>query len=315
MSKRDKRDYFNSATEDAIIAYNNTDDYVRKSIIYEKYIHYSFFKLTQNIIHTFKFYNTDVDDLEHLQHELIVFLLSKIHLYDHKKNIQDRLNKIINKIFLEEYNGDFISYIGGNNKVTQKQINYFIEKLDVSSECMGELQKLTPPKAYSYFGTMVKRWLILYNKKNYNNKLNFDDVDNINEEEHSSQYYEIEENSEHKQEQSDLSIFIDRYVEFMSVNIYKIFSRDNDAQIADALLELFRKRDSIDLSNKKALYIYLREMLPTPIEEKEFNLGQENDNKKYKNLIEKNYIIEKNIISEKNIIYKILFTHDHVSDI
>ena len=302
MSKRNKRDYFNSVTEDAIIAYNNTDDYIQKSIIYEKYIHYSFFKLTQNIIHTFKFYNTDVDDLEHLQHELIVFLLSKIHMYDHKKSIQDRLNKIINKTFLEEYDGDFISYIGDNDKVTQQEINYFIENLSVSSECMEELQKLTPPKAYSYFGTMVKRWLILYNKKNYDNKLNFDDVDEVNEEEYSSQCYEIEEDGECKQEQSDLSIFMDEYVEFMNANIYKIFPRDNDAHIADALLELFRKRDSIDLSNKKALYIYLREMLPIPVEEKEFDIKHENDNKKYKNLIEKNYIIEKNIVSE-NIFY------------
>lgn len=260
MNKREKRDYFNSSTEDAIIAYNNTDDYVKKSIIYEKYIHYSFFKLTQNIIHTFKFYNTDVDDLEHLQHELIVFLLSKIHLYDHKKNIQDRLNKIINKTFLEEYDGDFISYIG-DNKVTQQEIDYFIEKLDVSSECMEELQKLTPPKAYSYFGTMVKRWLILYNKKNYNNKLNFDDVDEINEEEYSSQCYEIEEDDKCKQEQSDLSVFMDKYVEFINNNIYKIFPKDNDAQIADAILELFRKRKIIELSNKKAIYLYLREII------------------------------------------------------
>ena len=31
--------------------------------------------------------------------------------------------------------------------------------------------------------------------------------------------------------------------------------------IADAILELFRKRDNIDVFNKKALYIYIREMV------------------------------------------------------
>ena len=36
----------------------------------------------------------------------------------------------------------------------------------------------------------------------------------------------------------------------------------NDAQIADAILELFRKRDQIDVFNKKALYIYIHEMVP-----------------------------------------------------
>ena len=34
-----------------------------------------------------------------------------------------------------------------------------------------------------------------------------------------------------------------------------------DAQIADAVLELFRKRDTIDVFNKKALYIYIREIV------------------------------------------------------
>jgi hypothetical protein len=31
--------------------------------------------------------------------------------------------------------------------------------------------------------------------------------------------------------------------------------------IADAILELFRKREDIDIFNKKALYIYIREMV------------------------------------------------------
>ena len=31
--------------------------------------------------------------------------------------------------------------------------------------------------------------------------------------------------------------------------------------MADAILELFRKREDIDIFNKKALYIYIREMV------------------------------------------------------
>jgi hypothetical protein len=47
-----------------------------KSAIYSQEIHYAFYKLTQNIIHTFKFYYTDgVENLEDLQHEIIVFLI------------------------------------------------------------------------------------------------------------------------------------------------------------------------------------------------------------------------------------------------
>ena len=76
------KNYFTQETEDAIVKYNNSNDPEFKSKIYSDEIHYPFFKLTENIIHTFKFYYTEVDKIEHLQHEIITFLLSKIHLFD-----------------------------------------------------------------------------------------------------------------------------------------------------------------------------------------------------------------------------------------
>ena len=58
-----------------------------------------------------------------------------------------------------------------------------------------------------------------------------------------------------------LSFFIDKYVVECTERIYEYFPKGNDAKIADAILELFRKRDAIDVFNKKALYIYIREMI------------------------------------------------------
>tara|TARA_R110002095_G_scaffold27510_3_gene27651 strand:+ start:425 stop:739 length:315 start_codon:yes stop_codon:yes gene_type:complete len=83
--KKKSKNYFTQETEDFIVIYNKLDsikDEKERSRVYEKNIHYPFFKLTQNIIHTFKFYHTEVENLEHLQHEIITFLLSKIHLFD-----------------------------------------------------------------------------------------------------------------------------------------------------------------------------------------------------------------------------------------
>ena len=56
---------------------------------------------------------------------------------------------------------------------------------------------------------------------------------------------------------------MDQYVEYCSTNIYKLFPKNDDAKIADAILELFRKRESIEIFNKKALYIYIREIIDT----------------------------------------------------
>jgi hypothetical protein len=198
------KNYFTQETEDAIIAYNLSEDFAEKSHIYNNKIHYAFFKLTQNIIHTFKFYYTEVENIEDLQHEVITFLLSKIHKFDSTKGT----------------------------------------------------------KAYSYFGTIVKRWLILYNETNYKKRVSSTQASTLEEDINYS--YTVEENnspSDKLSHNDKISLFTDLYIEYCTSNIYILFPKDSDAKIADAILELFRKRDSLEIFNKKALYIYIREMV------------------------------------------------------
>ena len=189
--------YFTQDTENAIVLYNNTLDPEERSNIYRERIHYGFFKLTENIIHTFKFYYTEVDNIEDLQHEVITFLLSKIHLYDQSKGA----------------------------------------------------------KAYSYFGTIAKRYLILSNQKNYKKRVDTAPIEILEEDENHS--YNIDGDNYDER----LSQFIDQYTEYCTQNIFEIFPKEYDAQIADAILELFRKRENLDIFNKKALYIYIREQV------------------------------------------------------
>lgn len=195
--KKKSKNYFTQDTEDAIVLYNNTLDSEARSDIYRDQIHYAFFKLTENIIHTFKYYYTEVDDIEHLQHEVICFLLSKIHLFDPTKGA----------------------------------------------------------KAYSYFGTIAKRYLILQNQKNYKKRVEKAPVTVLEEDENHSYIIDGDDI------QDKLSLFIDEYVIHVTENIYALFPKGSDAQIADAILEIFRKREDIDVFNKKALYIYIREMV------------------------------------------------------
>jgi hypothetical protein len=111
-------------------------------------------------------------------------------------------------------------------------------------------------KAYSYFGTIVKRWLILYNTKNYNKKIKKVEVDILMGEKSTHTY-----NMGDKAAKDDLSKYIELFVDYTTENIYDLFPKKNDAQIADAILELFRKRETIEVFNKKALYIYIREII------------------------------------------------------
>ena len=107
-----KKMYFTQDTEDAIVEYLATTDHYTRNKIYNERIQYAFHKLTENIIHTFKFYYTEVETIAELQHEVTAFLLEKLHLYNQSKG-----------------------------------------------------------KAYSYFGTIAKRYLILSNQKNYKKRV------------------------------------------------------------------------------------------------------------------------------------------------
>ena len=216
--RKKSKNYFTQETENYIVLYNNTKNSEKRSRIYETNIHYPFFKLTQNIIHTFKFYHTEVENLEHLQHEIITFLLSKMHLFDPTRGA----------------------------------------------------------KAYSYFGTIVKRWLILYNTKNYKKKINKVGVEVLTSENSTHTYSQGDEKVK-----SDLDKYVDLFVDHASENIFELFPKKNDAQIADAILELFRKRETLEVFNKKALYIYIREMVDvktpkiTKIADKLYNIFKE----------------------------------------
>ena len=191
--------YFTQDTEDAIVEYVKTTDMTMRNKIFNERIDYAFHKLTENIIHTFKFYYTEVDTIPELQHEVVYFLLEKLHLYKPEKG-----------------------------------------------------------KAFSYFGTIAKRYLILYNNANYKKLKNRATVDEIDNDK--TIITDIVNNTDNFRLADEELNFIDAYVGYIDKHLYSFFPKENDAKIADAIMELFRKRENIDIFNKKALYIYIREI-------------------------------------------------------
>ena len=194
--KKASSNYFTKETEDYIVLYNNSVDPVYRAKIFTDHIYMPFYKLAENIIHTFKFYYTDVDRIEDLKHEIVSVLLE--------------------------------------------------EKIDKFDPTNGA-------KAYTYFGTIVKRWLINYNNKNYKKLKQIGSFD------------DIEESFEERTDLDSPSVitlrkFVDFYVEEMELNLETHFPREQERKIADAILTIFKTRYDIDIFKKKALYIYIREM-------------------------------------------------------
>jgi len=190
--------YFTSDTEEAIVEYLASKDQDERNHIFDQRIDYAFHKLAENIIHTFKFYYTDVDTINELKHEVVAFLLEKLHLYNQSKG-----------------------------------------------------------KAYSYFGTIAKRYLIIYNEKNYKKIKGKGELEEVDEDKIIVEDLVRESNDD----KNLLNDFLSYYVRYIEKNLEKMFPRAQDQKTADVILELFRKRENLEIFNKKAIYIYIREMI------------------------------------------------------
>ena len=229
--KKSKANYFTKETEDYIVKYNNSTDVEYRNKIFTEHIYYPFYKLVENIIHTFKFYYTDVEQIEDLKHEVVTVLLEE---------------KIM--------------------------------KFDPTNGA----------KAYSYFGTIVKRWLINYNNKNYKRLKQI------------GSFTEMEESYEGgKQYVNDYQVTLSQFIDTWSESVYEslddLFLKENEKVIADAVLTLFRTRHDIEIFKKKALYIYIREMTDceTPHLTRVISILKEDFKKKYQNLYDQGLITNK----------------------
>jgi hypothetical protein len=194
---KSKIDYFTLDTQEAIIRYRESTSESERNKIYNTQIHYAFYKLAENIIHTFKFYHTEVENLEDLKYEVISFMLQKIHLYNTSKG-----------------------------------------------------------KAYSYFGTIAKRYLIAYCQRNYDKLVEKKPLDNVDNDERTIDSLVMQPTSD----ELDRSSVIAELVEYLEKNIIDMFEKEDEIKAADAIIEILKRSDRIDISNKKVLYVYVKEM-------------------------------------------------------
>ena len=125
-------------------------------------------------------------------------------------------------------------------------VSFLVEKLPKFKQANG--------KAFSYFSIVAKNFCILKNKSNYKKLLSHDRLDVGSDLVMGTTYIEIED------KEQQLNMFVNKYVEYWDEKIEEVFSKQNDKVLAYAILHLFKTRDTIELFNKKALYIYIREM-------------------------------------------------------
>ena len=129
-------------------------------------------------------------------------------------------------------------------------------KNEVVSFLVIQIPKYKPDKgrAFSYFSVVGKNYLILNNNNNYKKMKIHDVIDVLDFKRNLRSETSVGEVGEFNTE------FVNQMLDYWDNNITNIFRRQKDILVADAVLELFRKRGNIENFNKKALYIMIREM-------------------------------------------------------
>ncbi len=130
--------------------------------------------------------------------------------------------------------------------VMQEVVSVLIQKIHMYKEGKG--------KAFSYFSIVAKNYLILNNNSNYKR---FKKTALISE---MPETWNPENDFYEEQMGDEYNEFKDLMLKYWDENLTKVFSKKRDIQIADAVLELFRRSQYIENFNKKHLYLLIREM-------------------------------------------------------
>lgn len=132
-------------------------------------------------------------------------------------------------------------------KVQEEAVSHMVSNIDKYERGKG--------KAFSYFSIVAKHWFILENNNNYRR---FKKHSTIAEQPDDIGEFIIEPENYNKT--TEAREFISLMVKFWDANLKKCFSKQRDLEIASAVVEIFRNSNRIDIFNKKALYLYIREI-------------------------------------------------------
>jgi hypothetical protein len=173
-------------------------------------------------------------------------------------------NKIYNQ-FLRGPLDKMISSIIRRYKLYRKDMDFEEIHTDTHSFLMTKVDKFKPDKnkkAYSYFGTICKNYLmgqIIKDQKEMNRKISYEDISSSLED-HPDMSYRIDDDTvETESIINDYLIELKEYIEIENLN-------DNEKKLGYALIDLFDNYETIfsgadnNKFNKNVILLSLREM-------------------------------------------------------
>jgi hypothetical protein len=174
-------------------------------------------------------------------------------------------NKIYNQ-FLRDPLDKMISSIIRRYKLYRKDMDFIEIHTDTHSFLMTKVDKFKPSKnkkAYSYFGTICKNYLmgqIIKDQKETNRKISYEDISSSIQE-RPDMIYRIDDD-----EVVETDVIINKYLTELKEFISDDTLNDNEKKIGFALIDLFDNYETIfsgadnNKFNKNVILLSLREM-------------------------------------------------------
>lgn len=159
----------------------------------------------------------------------------------YRREIQPAFEKLVENII---HTFKFYYTDGQSIKDLQHEVvSFLVEKLPKFTSDKG--------KAFSYFSIVAKNYLILSNNKNFKKLVENEQIEATGD-----------KSSALVVEEEDLQIdhFVQEMINYFDENLEKVYPKRTDQLVVGAIIELFRRKESLEIFNKKALYIYIREM-------------------------------------------------------
>jgi hypothetical protein len=160
----------------------------------------------------------------------------------YQEYIQPAFNEMVDKIvFTYKFNN--LPNIDDLKSECKVWLTTILDKYDVSRGS----------KAFSYFSVITKNWFIHKVKKNNNRKeVYLEDIANTKDEEE----LVIEDNYVSNREKEEFWSAFEN--EILNWNLKKM--KTNEEKVYKAIMILFKDSDNIEIFNKKAIYLYIREI-------------------------------------------------------
>lgn len=166
---------------------------------------------------------------------------------------RERIHAPIDKLAENIINRFKFPYMNGNFEDVKNQVvSFLVLNLHKFTEDKG--------KAFSYFSVVAKNYLVLHNNNSYRDELRSSYLVDSSSDESFMLEEVLTTKPDAETSQRDTSDFVELLVQYWDFNLDRIFKKQRDREIANAVVELLKRANSIENFNKKALYILIREM-------------------------------------------------------